>query len=156
MILNDAAIYHVYYNHLYWTKTPPAALMIIESVQNCEDIAFNILVARITKKPPIKLTSKKRTKEPSSRLVICFDMKLIGELLMSYFLIHLILCVNHSSSFSSMDQDKLKQRHNCMNELAEIYGSMPLKRSNIRMDPILFRDPVSNLRKKYRQLEILS
>jgi hypothetical protein len=67
MILNGAAIYHVYYNHMYWTKVPPAALMVIESLQNCEDIAFNILVSKITRKPPVKLTSKKAPKEAFSR-----------------------------------------------------------------------------------------
>lgn len=30
---------------------------------------------------------------------------------------------------------------------------MPLLRSNVRLDPVLYRDPVSNLRKKYRQIE---
>jgi len=67
IILNGAAIYHVYYNHMYWTKIPPAALMVIESLQNCEDIAFNILVAKITRKPPIKLTLKKAPKDTFSR-----------------------------------------------------------------------------------------
>lgn len=32
---------------------------------------------------------------------------------------------------------------------------MPLVRSNMRLDPILYRDPVSNLRKKYRQIELV-
>lgn len=32
---------------------------------------------------------------------------------------------------------------------------MPLIRSNLRMDPMLYRDPVSNLRKKYRQIELV-
>jgi hypothetical protein len=53
-----------------------------------------------------------------------------------------------------MQQERIQQHHNCLNELYDIYGSMPLRRSSVRMDPILFRDPVSNLRKKYRQLEL--
>lgn len=32
---------------------------------------------------------------------------------------------------------------------------MPLLRSNLRLDPVLYRDSVSNLRKKYRQIELV-
>lgn len=126
MILNGGVIYHVYYNHLFWIRTPPAALMVIESsFQNCDNVALNVLVARVTKKPPIKLTSnKKMSKEALLR------------------------------SSTWLQQEKMQQRHSCLSELYDIYGSMPLRRSSVRMDPILFRDPVSNLRKKYRQLEL--
>lgn len=65
LALNGGFIYHVYYNHLYWLKLPPAALMIIESFQNCDDIAMNLLVARVTKKPPIKLTANKKPSKDS-------------------------------------------------------------------------------------------
>ncbi|KAJ8979881.1 hypothetical protein NQ317_017504 [Molorchus minor] len=32
---------------------------------------------------------------------------------------------------------------------------MPLLRSNLRLDPVLFKDPVSNKRKKYRRIELV-
>lgn len=32
---------------------------------------------------------------------------------------------------------------------------MPLLRSNLRLDPVLFKDQVSNLRKKYHQIELV-
>jgi hypothetical protein len=68
MILNGAFIYHVYYSHLFWLRTPPAAQMVIESFQNCDDIALNLLVARVTKRPPIKLTAnRKMSKDALSR-----------------------------------------------------------------------------------------
>jgi glucuronyl/N-acetylglucosaminyl transferase EXT1 len=35
------------------------------------------------------------------------------------------------------------------------FGYMPLLKSATRMDPILFKDPVSNFRKKYRKLELI-
>lgn len=35
------------------------------------------------------------------------------------------------------------------------YSYMPLIRSNLRLDPVLYRDSVSNLRKKYRQIELV-
>ncbi|ODN03332.1 Exostosin-1 [Orchesella cincta] len=123
MILTGASIYHAYYNHLYWIKVPPAALLLVESLQNCEDIVMNFLIVRTTRKTPIKLTWKK---------------------------------IPQDSARSQLSPDRFKQRHTCLNDLAEIYGSMPLRRSNVRLDPVLFRDPVSNLRKKYRQVEVQS
>ncbi|CAG7721914.1 unnamed protein product [Allacma fusca] len=116
MVLAGGAIYHVYYNHLYWNRVPPAASQLVESIQNCEDILMNMIVERITRKPPIKLTYKRSFKDLSVR-----------------------------SSWN--DPEHFKQRHNCVNQLAEIFGSVPLKRSSLRLDPILFRDPVSNMRK---------
>ncbi|XP_037684027.1 exostosin-like 1 isoform X2 [Choloepus didactylus] len=42
---------------------------------------------------------------------------------------------------------------NCINRMAEGFGHMPLVSSHLRLDPVLFKDPVSVLRKKYRSLE---
>ena len=53
-----------------------------------------------------------------------------------------------ASSFSS-------QRQACTNAFASIFGTMPLRYSMLRMDPSLFKDNVSVLRKQYRKLEIL-
>ena len=47
---------------------------------------------------------------------------------------------------------EIKQK--CMATLEEVFGYMPLKKSQARMDPLLYRDPVSNLRKRYRLLEV--
>ncbi|XP_019658431.1 exostosin-like 1 isoform X2 [Ailuropoda melanoleuca] len=41
----------------------------------------------------------------------------------------------------------------CINQMAAEFGSMPLVSSRLRLDPVLFKDPVSVLRKKYRSLE---
>lgn len=43
-----------------------------------------------------------------------------------------------------------------MNTFVAVFGYMPLLRSNMRLDPVLFKDSVSNLRKKYRQIELVS
>jgi len=43
----------------------------------------------------------------------------------------------------------------CMNAFARIFGTMPLRHSMLRMDPSLFKDNVSVVRKQYRKLEIL-
>ncbi|GAB5574714.1 exostosin-like 1 isoform X1 [Prionailurus iriomotensis] len=41
----------------------------------------------------------------------------------------------------------------CINQMAAGFGYMPLVSSRLRLDPVLFKDPVSVLRKKYRSLE---
>ncbi|XP_039086630.1 exostosin-like 1 isoform X2 [Hyaena hyaena] len=41
----------------------------------------------------------------------------------------------------------------CINQMAAGFGYMPLVSSRLRLDPVLFKDPVSALRKKYRSLE---
>ncbi|KAM7098682.1 exostosin-like 1 isoform 2-T2 [Molossus nigricans] len=41
----------------------------------------------------------------------------------------------------------------CINQVAAGFGHMPLVSSRLRLDPVLFKDPVSVLRKKYRSLE---
>ena len=47
-----------------------------------------------------------------------------------------------------------KQLQQCTNAFVrEYFGYMPLRRSELRLDPILFKDDVSMVRKKYRQLE---
>uniref|UniRef100_A0A8D2CKD6 Exostosin-like 1 n=1 Tax=Sciurus vulgaris TaxID=55149 RepID=A0A8D2CKD6_SCIVU len=41
----------------------------------------------------------------------------------------------------------------CINQMAAEFGHMPLVSSRVRLDPVLFKDPVSVQRKKYRSLE---
>ncbi len=41
----------------------------------------------------------------------------------------------------------------CLNMLVNTYGYVPLVTSSVRMDPVLFKDNVSMLRKEYRKLE---
>ena len=43
----------------------------------------------------------------------------------------------------------------CVNVFTAGFGYMPLVRSQVRLDPVLFKDPVSNLRKKYRKIELV-
>ena len=43
----------------------------------------------------------------------------------------------------------------CLNTFADWYGFMPLMKSNLRIDPVLFKDPVAITRKKYRQIEVV-
>uniref|UniRef100_A0A671RTL7 Exostosin-1b n=1 Tax=Sinocyclocheilus anshuiensis TaxID=1608454 RepID=A0A671RTL7_9TELE len=53
------------------------------------------------------------------------------------------------------DPDHFAQRQTCMNKFASWFGGMPLVHSQMRLDPVLFKDQVSILRKKYREIERL-
>ncbi|XP_045882838.1 exostosin-like 1 [Meles meles] len=49
--------------------------------------------------------------------------------------------------------DPQPRAQDCINQMAAELGYMPLVSSRLRLDPVLFKDPVSVLRKKYRSLE---
>ncbi|CAB1321091.1 unnamed protein product [Coregonus sp. 'balchen'] len=53
------------------------------------------------------------------------------------------------------DPDHFAQRQTCMNKFASWFGGMPMVHSQMRLDPVLFKDQVSILRKKYRDIERL-
>jgi len=50
-------------------------------------------------------------------------------------------------------QEEWSSLQTCVNQFAGAFGYMPLVDSLLRLDPVLFKDPVSNLRKKYKALE---
>ncbi|MGH0125446.1 UNVERIFIED_CONTAM: hypothetical protein FKN15_031944 [Acipenser sinensis] len=52
-----------------------------------------------------------------------------------------------------VNPDHFSQRQDCMNIFAHWFGYMPLVHSQVRLDPVLFKDQVSILRKKYKDLE---
>ena len=52
-------------------------------------------------------------------------------------------------------QRRSSDRIACLNMVVNAYGYVPLVYSAVRMDPILFKDNVSMLRKEYRRLEVL-
>lgn len=43
----------------------------------------------------------------------------------------------------------------CLNMAVNVFGEMPLLHSNVRLDPVLYRDNVSIYRKEYRKMEIM-
>lgn len=47
-----------------------------------------------------------------------------------------------------------RERVSCLNLAANAFGHMPLLYTNIRLDPVLYQDNVSMLRKEYRKMEI--
>ncbi|XP_035537522.1 exostosin-1b [Morone saxatilis] len=129
MVLTGAAIYHRYYHHLYTNYLPTSLKSMVDQLANCEDILMNFLVSAVTKLPPIKVTQKKQYKET-----------MMGQ---------------SSRASRWADPDHFAQRQTCMNKFASWFGAMPLVHSQMRLDPVLFKDQVSILRKKYRDIERL-
>uniref|UniRef100_A0A1B6CK88 glucuronosyl-galactosyl-proteoglycan 4-alpha-N-acetylglucosaminyltransferase n=1 Tax=Clastoptera arizonana TaxID=38151 RepID=A0A1B6CK88_9HEMI len=58
MVLTGAAFIHKYYTYLYTHWLPQAIRDKVDEYMNCEDIAMNFLVSHITRKPPVKVTSR--------------------------------------------------------------------------------------------------
>lgn len=130
MVLTSAAFYHRYYLDLYSSYLGPETRLLVDSTQNCEDILLNFLISHVTKHPPIKVTQRKIYK----------DSMLPGN--------------DHSGVWTQPEH--FRQRQVCINKFVDVFGYMPLIRSNLRLDPVLFKDPVSISRKKYRQIENVS
>lgn len=58
MVLTGAAFLHQHYLHLYWKWLPQAVRDKVDEYMNCEDIAMNYLVSHVTRRPPVKVTSR--------------------------------------------------------------------------------------------------
>lgn len=109
MVLTGGAFYHKYYAYMYTYFMPESIRSIVDRFMNCEDIAMNFLVAHLTRKPPIKVTSR--------------------------WTFH---CADCLSSLSE-DDSHFRERHECLNSFASIYGYMPLLNTQHRSDSILFK-----------------
>ncbi|XP_026558352.1 exostosin-like 1 [Pseudonaja textilis] len=128
MVLTAAAFYHRYYHSLFSNYLPAKLRSFVDRIANCEDILMNFLVSAVTKLPPIKVTQKKHLRESPPQQLL-------------------------KSAAPSNSSLHFAQRQECVNRFAAWFGYMPLVHSQFRLDPVLFKDQVSVLRKKYRQLE---
>ena len=139
MVLTGAAFLHKYYAHLYTNHLPASIRNLVDQTSNCDDIAMNFLVSHVTKRPPIKVTQKKKyyvtaaaaqgggggsDPQPQSQRMTMW-----------------------------MSPTHFSQRQACINMFYSVFGYMPLVSSQLRLDPILFKDPVAMLKKRYRRLE---
>lgn len=124
----------------------------MDSLAACEDILMNLLVAAVTKLPPIKVTQWKQHKEAASQPVgWCPGVQGTPWLWAEPFILHSLPAqVKGTAAGSSR---RFSQQQDCLNQLVDWFGSMPLVSSQLRLDPVLFKDQVSVLRKKYRYLE---
>lgn len=103
---------------------PTALKTWVDEHMNCEDIAMNFLMANITGKAPIKVTPRKKFKCPE--------------------------CTN--TEMLSSDISHMIERSECINQFASIYQSMPLKSIEFRADPVLYKDDIPNVMKKYNDI----
>ncbi|XP_059839608.1 exostosin-like 2 isoform X2 [Hypanus sabinus] len=112
MVLIGAAFFHAGYLEKFKVQLP-AVHNLIDKTQNCDDIAMNFIVAKYTGKP-------------SGVFVKPVDMRNLEK--------------DSNSGFSGMwhRAEHLLQRSWCLNQLAAIYGSMPLKYSNIMISQFGF------------------
>lgn len=109
MILTGAAFLHKNYLSTYTYQMPSTIRSHVDSIKNCEDIAMNFLVSHLTRKPPIKTTSRWTLK-----------------------------CPTCTESLFKTDTH-FEKRHECIRLFTKIYGYNPLKFSQFRADSILFK-----------------
>ncbi|KAI3358752.1 hypothetical protein L3Q82_015155 [Scortum barcoo] len=127
IVLTGAAFYHRYYHYLFSHYLPQSLRTLVDRTSNCEDILMNFLVSAVTHLPPIKVAQRKQYKE------------LPGP--------------QGTKSVPWANPEHFNQRQECVNTFANWFGYMPLVHSQFRLDPVLFKDQVSVLRKKYKDLE---
>ncbi|KAM4657195.1 exostosin-like 1 [Amazona ochrocephala] len=151
IILTTAAFYHRYYHSLFTEYLPARLRELVDGLATCEDLLMNILVAAVTKLPPIKVAQRRQHKEAVPQQVGREDgdagTPLAGER-------------SPSPAWSPPAKGKgtaggrhLSQQQDCLNQLVDWFGYMPLVSSQLRLDPVLFKDQVSILRKKYPHLD---
>jgi len=132
MVMLNAAVFHRYYNHLYTTYLPNEVYSVLAQYMNCEDIALNFLISKVTNKPPVKVAHSRHF-NPGD-----VDKEVGGR---------------KASDSAKRRLERFRQKQRCFQELIRIFGRVTLKRSQYKLDPLLFRDPISNFRKRYRDLE---
>ena len=121
----NAAFFHKKYAKLYLENLPRSLASTIESYTGCEHLLMNFLVSHVTKQAPIKVTQRKKYKDITAQRDVF------------------------------LEAEQFSQKQTCMNIFSSGFGYMPLVRSQLRLDPVLFKDPVSNLRKKFRKIELV-
>ncbi|XP_059487728.1 exostosin-3 [Neocloeon triangulifer] len=118
MVLTGAAFFHKYYAYLYSYWMPQAIREKVDEYMNCEDIAMNFLVSHITRKPPVKVTSRWTFRCPGCPVSL------------------------------SEDNTHFQERHKCINFFSEVYGYMPLLNTQFRADSILFKTRIPHDKQK--------
>ncbi|XP_030645030.1 exostosin-1c [Chanos chanos] len=127
IVLTGAAFYHRYYHHLFSQYLPSSLRTMVDRMSNCEDILMNFLVSSATHLPPIKVAQRKQYKD--------------------------VPVPQSTKTAPWANPEHFSQRQECVNAFASWFGYMPLVHSQFRLDPVLFKDHVSVLRKRYKDLE---
>ena len=119
-----------YYNHHYSTRLPNSLLEMVNQAGTCESLVMNFLISTLTQKSPIKVTTSSHFKPANSykeRIGVTFT-----------------------------PNTHLRTMQKCFDTLLKEFsaGELPLVLSKIAMNPVLYKDPVSIHRKKFKKLEI--
>jgi len=109
MVLTGAAFYHKYYSYVYTHVMAAAVREAVDEFTNCEDLAMNFLVAHLTRRPPVKVTSRWTFRCPGCPVSL------------------------------SEDDSHFQERHACLNLFTRVYGYMPLLYTQYRADSVLFK-----------------
>ncbi|NXF50453.1 EXT1C protein, partial [Oceanites oceanicus] len=143
-----------YYHNLFTEYLPAGLRELVDGLTACEDILMNVLVATVTKLPPIKVTQRKQHKETVPQQVGCkrgdVGTPPAGERSPSP---PRSPPAKVKGTAGAAGSRRFSQRQDCLNQLVDWFGYMPLVSSQLRLDPVLFKDQVSVLRKKYPRLE---
>ncbi|XP_065294539.2 exostosin-3 [Dermacentor albipictus] len=118
MVLMGAAFFHKYYSYVYTYVMPQAIRDKVDEYMNCEDIAMNFLVSHITRKPPLKVTTRWTFRCPGCTVSL------------------------------SADDSHFHERDTCLNFFVKVYGYMPLLYTQFRLDSILFKTRIPHDRQK--------
>lgn len=117
LVLTGVSFYHKFWHYTYTASPSQEQRQIKEWVDkhiNCEDIAFNLMVANATGKAPIKVGPRKKFK--------CLTPS----------------CEN--SGMLSASASHLEERSKCLDQFVSIYGFNPLKTVQFRADPVLYKE----------------
>ncbi|XP_038209044.1 exostosin-3 [Zerene cesonia] len=118
MVLTGAAFVHRYYLWAYWRALPAAVRDYVDEYMNCEDIAMNFLVAHITRKPPVKVTSRWTFRCPGCPVTL------------------------------SADETHFHERHKCIQFFSQVMGYTPLLSTQFRADSVLFKTRIPHDKQK--------
>ncbi|XP_041973722.1 exostosin-3 [Aricia agestis] len=118
MVLTGAAFVHRYYLWAYWHSLPAAIRDYVDHYMNCEDIAMNFLVAHITRKPPVKVTSRWTFRCPGCPVTL------------------------------SADETHFHERHKCIQFFSQVMGYTPLLSTQFRADSVLFKTRIPHDKQK--------
>ncbi|KAL0895674.1 hypothetical protein ABMA27_011752 [Loxostege sticticalis] len=118
MVLTGAAFVHRYYLWAYWRVLPAAVRDHVDEHMNCEDIAMNFLVAHITRKPPVKVTSRWTFRCPGCPVTL------------------------------SADETHFHERHKCIQFFSQVMGYTPLLSTQYRADSVLFKTRIPHDKQK--------
>ena len=134
MVLTGAAFFHRFYTYAYTHMMDKRVRERVDEWQNCEDIAFNMLVSHITRRPPLKVTVKWEFPCPgcsgnTTRLNEAGEPDLFDVPI-------------------SMRTGHYERRSQCVQYFISIYGYNPLLYSQYRADSVLFKAQLPYTRQK--------